>query len=440
MAERADREMVAHLLRRAIFGPTAEEVDAAERDGVEATIARVAGPSGPLVGPAVPEVGADPYYSLPKKASRQQREAARAARRAQVRLITEWWLDRMVANGGQLEEKMVFFWHGHWATSVEKVDAARLMMLQHNTFRRHGQGDFAELVKAMLRDPALILWLDGQRNTRKAPNENLARELMELFTLGIGNYSEEDVKAGAKALTGWTVDRAMGGVKFAKSRFDAGEKTILEQTGKFDADGFARILIQQPASARFVVSRLWFRFASGEPIAEDVLHRLVRVYSPGRGLTTLMMALLRDPAFAKTRGQLVKQPLEWAVGAMRQLRVRPSGLSEKDRKYLLYLLDGLDQVPFRPPSVGGWPSGVAWLTSHSAQVRLRLAELLAARAPGATVAKLSAAPTAGRVAALARLLVVDEWTPRTRAVLDDAAKDVRKLLALGLASPEYSIH
>lgn len=435
----AEREKVAHLLRRATFGPTAEEVDVGERDGLEAAIARLVGPSDPMAGPPVPVITADPIDSLPKEATPEEREMARKLREEQTQLITDWWIDRMVMSGYQLEEKMTFFWHGHWATSLDKVDSPHLMLLQHNTFRRYGQGDFSQFVKAMLRDPALILWLDGQRNSKRAPNENLARELMELFALGIGNYTEDDVKAGARALTGWTVNRGDGTVTLEKSRFDGGDKTILGKTGKFDADGFADVLLQHPASRRFVVSRLWFRFASGEPIAQDVLHRLVSAYAAGHGLTTLLLAMFHDPAFYESRGQLVKQPLEWAVGAMRQLGVKPAGFDPNARRQLLSQLDGLDQVPFRPPSVGGWPSGATWLTSHAVQVRLRLAEMLVARTPGPSMAKLADVPQLGRPDALARLLVVDGWTPRTRAVLVAAAKDARKMLALGLVSPEYSV-
>ncbi len=419
----AEREKLAHLLRRATFGPTAEEVDAAERDGLEATIARLVGPSDPNLGPAIPVITSDSNN-----------------REAQITTITNWWVDRMVAAGSQLEEKMTFFWHGHWATSIEKVDSPHLMMLQHNTFRRYGQSDFSAFVKAMIRDPALILWLDGQRNTKKAPNENLARELLELFCLGIGNYTEDDVKAGARALTGWVVDRGSGKTRLDMSRYDSGDKTILGSTGKFDADGFADVLLNLPASQRFVARRLWFRFASGDPMPEEVLHKLVGAYSAGKGITTMLIAMFGHPAFLASRSQLVKQPLEWVCGAMRQLGLRPSTLAENDRKQLMSSLDGLDQVPFRPPSVGGWPHGAAWLTSHSIQVRLRLAEMLAARTPNAVLAKLNDVPQQGRPDALARLLVVDAWTPRTRAVLDGAAKDSRKVLALGLVSPEYSVH
>src|SRR5437773_8021665 len=177
-----------------------------------------------------------------------------------------WRLDRRTQADHHFHEKLTFFWHGHWATSIQKVNVAALMLGQQQTLAKLGAGDFGALTKAMLRDPALILWLDGQKNTRQAPNENLARELMELFTLGIGNYTEDDVKAGAKALTGWQLDRDRMAAVLTPSRHDNGVKTILGRSGNFGADEYADILLAQPANAQFLAKRLWFRFASGEPI------------------------------------------------------------------------------------------------------------------------------------------------------------------------------
>lgn len=416
-----EREKVAHLLRRATFGPTAEEVDAAERAGYAATVDRLTNPDGIDPAPAAPAL-------------------AGFGKDVQIQRLKEWWLDRMVATTAQYPEKLIFFWHGHWATSYEKVDSAQLMLMQQDVFRRLGQGDFAVLVKAMLRDAALVLWLDGQKNTKKAPNENLARELMELFTLGIGNYTEDDIKAGARALTGWTVNRGNGTTKLEASRFDSGDKTILGRTGKFGADDYVDILMQQPACGKFLAKRLWFRFASGNPIPADAEGRMAAAFGPNRDLKALAKALLADPAFPSTRGQLVKQPTEWAVGAMRQLGIRPSTLSDADRKQLTDLLEDMDQLVFLPPSVGGWPHGGAWLTTASVQVRLRLAELLAAKAPQSTLDKLAVVPEAGRMDALGRLLVVDLWTGRTRQALADSAKDPRKLISMGLITPEYCVH
>ncbi|MEV4532567.1 DUF1800 domain-containing protein [Asanoa sp. NPDC049518] len=429
----ADRARIAHLLRRATFGPTAEEVDDAERAGYDATVRRLVDARGVDAEPPV-------FAAVAAGDSREERQRAMKERREQVTAAIEWWLDRMVTAEDQLAEKMVFFWHGHWATSAQKVKTASLMLGQLETFREYGRGEFTAFVTRMVRDPALILWLDGQKNTVKAPNENLARELMELFTLGIGNYTEDDVKAGARALTGWTVDRRAGTVRFAPRRHDEGTKTILGRTAAFDADGLAALVAAQPAGAAFLAERLWFRFASGEPIAAEVRDRLAAAFAARRDVDAALRAMFTDQAFAGTRGQLVKQPVEWAVGALRQLGIRPARLTDQQRKQLLSGLNGLDQVPLRPPSVGGWPAGAAWLTTSSLQARVRLAELLAARAAPAVVERLKAAPTAGRPDALARLLVVDVWTDRTRSVLAEAAAKPERLLQLGLVSPEYTVH
>jgi uncharacterized protein (DUF1800 family) len=428
----ADRAVIAHLLRRATFGPTAAEVDAAERAGLEATVEALVAPSGADPGAAAtpePDLGPDPTAALGAGATREQRQQAQQTTRTQVQTLLAWWLGRAVAAEHQLTEKLVFFWHGHWATSVQKVKSGPLMQRQLATFRTAGRGPFLTLVRAMLRDPALIIWLDGQRNTRQAPNENLARELMELFTLGIGNYTEDDIKAGARALTGWTVDRSTLDTRLVANRHDPGTKTILGQTANFDTDSYAELLCAQPASAAFVARRLWFRFASGEAAPPSTLERLAAAGT----VDGMLRAMFTDQSFVDTKGQLVKQPVEWAVGALRQV-----GAGSQQRAVLAGL-DGLGQVPLRPPSVGGWPAGAAWLTTSSLQVRMKLAAGLAAAASQSTVDTLAAGQPSSRLDALARLLVVDAWTDRTRAALLDVAGDPRRLLTVGLISPEYTV-
>jgi uncharacterized protein (DUF1800 family) len=437
----ATRAQLAHLLRRATFGPRAEEVDAAERAGLDATLNTLLAPAGPDAGATrtpVPRPGQAPAAALDKNADRAARQKAQQERRDQVRTATLWWVDRMVQADQQLPEKLTFFWHGHWATSADKVRVAGLMLAQWQTLRDKGGGDFGALLKAMLRDPALIIWLDGQKNTSKAPNENLARELMELFTLGIGHYGEDDVRQGARALTGWRIDQYAGTAVFDPKRHDGGAKKILGRTGDFDADGFADILLAQPAHAEFLAARLWYRYASGEPIPTGTRDRLAAAYRPARDIRALLRALFTDPEFGATAGQLVKQPVEWVVGAMRQLGVRSGELADQQRRQLLQGLTAMGQLPFHPPSVGGWPAGTAWLTTSSVQVKLRMGEFLAARAAPDVIGKLTAVPAAQRPDALARLLVVDAFTERTRTVLA-GVQDPRRLIALGLACPEYAV-
>jgi uncharacterized protein (DUF1800 family) len=434
----ADRRALAHLLRRATFGPRAEEVDAAERVGVQSTLNALLDTTRPDAGAArtpPPQLSADPYQKIGANATREQKQQAQQARQQQIKTVTLWWIDRMVAADQQLPEKLTFFWHGHWATSAEKVRSAQLMLAQQQTLFRTALGDRGSQLKAMLRDAALIIWLDGQKNTVQAPNENLGRELMELFTLGIGHYTEDDVKAAARALTGWQVDTATGATVFNAKRHDDKTKTILGRTGAFDADGLADVLLAQPANAEFIARRLWFRCGSGAEIPATTL----RVAVQQDTTATMLKAILSDPEFARTAGQLVKQPVEWAVGAMRQLDIRPAQLPADAQNQVLNTLNQLGQLPLQPPSVGGWPSGAAWLTTSATQVRLRAAQLLAARAAQTAVDKLAAVAPAQRVDALARLLVVDVFTDRSRAVLTPAVADPRKLIALGLATPEYTV-
>jgi uncharacterized protein (DUF1800 family) len=426
----ATRAQLAHLLRRATFGPRAEEVDAAERAGLEATLANLLAPASPDAG--APALGADPLATLPKGADKTARDQAQQQLREQTQQIMLWWLDRMVTADHQFAEKLVFFWHGHWATSIEKVRSAVMMLQQQQTFRDLGYGDFRPFLKAMLRDPALIIWLDGQQNTRTAPNENLARESMELFTLGVGNYTEADVRAAARALTGWQVRRGDGTATLNPQRQDTADKTILGRTWPFDTDGYADVLLAQPANATFLAARLWYRFASGDAAPPG---SLAEAYRPGRSIPALCRALFTDPAFPGTAAGLVKQPVEWVVGAMRQLGIRPAQLPAPAQKQLLAGLSALGQELFRPPSVGGWPAGTAWLSTSATERRVAFAAQLAGQAPKPVLDALAA----GGIDGLARLLVVDGFTDRTRKVLDTAGKDPAKLLAFGLASPEYAV-
>jgi uncharacterized protein (DUF1800 family) len=437
----ATRAELAHLLRRATFGPRADEVDAAEKAGPDGTLAGLVRPAAPDAGAAatpMPLYGPDPRFSLGANPSREQRQQAQQEEADQTRSAVLWWLDRMVAANHQLAEKLVFFWHGHWATSVQKVNDPGMMLVQQQTFRDLGHGDFGLFLRAMLRDPALIVWLDGEQNTAKAPNENLARESMELFTLGIGNYTETDVRQAARALTGWQVDRRTRRSAINPKRFDDGVKTILGRSGTLDVDGFAGVLLDQTANGAFLATRLWYRFASDQPIAPQVRDRLANTYRTGRDVSALLAAMFADPAFAGTAGQLVRQPVEWLVGAMRQLGVRPAMVASTVQRQLIQGLTAMGQTLYQPPSVGGWPGGAAWLTSSGADVRLRLATVLASVTGQPVLDQLTQAPPQDRPEALARLLVVDQFTARTRAVLAPVT-DPRRLIALGLASPEYAV-
>lgn len=419
-------EDVALLLRRAGFGPTAAELDAARHSGYRATLSNLLAPLGPDLGASnapIPDLGLDPFARLPNPTQEQQ-DRANATRKTQIELIQRWWLDRMVAANHQAIEKLVFFWHGHWATSVEKVRSAQLMLIQHQTLRE--SRDIVDMARRMILDPALIYWLDGQHNVKHAPNENLARELFELFLLGIGNYSERDVKEAARALTGWRVVLDKRTPVFDPPRHDDRAKTILGTTANFDAQSLVNLLLRRPECPRFIAARMWFRYASStKPIPAATQERMAAAFPSANGM---LRALFEDEAFPSTRHDLPKQPVEWLVGAMRQLGIRIAALPGKVATDLLYEMKAFGQLPFAPPSVGGWPAGTAWLTSAAAQFRMSIASKL--------VDVLQ--PERLTPEDVAHMLCVDGWTDRTYAVLRNA-KNARQMLILGLASPEYVV-
>jgi uncharacterized protein (DUF1800 family) len=417
---------VALLLRRAGFGPTSSALASARQAGYQATVAALTAPVGPDRGAAsapVPRLGLDPYSSMPHP-TLDQRATADATRREQTEAITRWWLDRLTVADHQATEKLLFFWHGHWATSIEKVMSPQLMLRQHLTLR--AAPDFIAMGRTMVQDPALVYWLDGHLNTNAAPNENLARELMELFLLGIHQYTEQDVKEAGRALTGWWVSLGGEAAMFDPTRHDRTDKTILGHTGPFTARSLVDHLMRHEACARFIAARLWFRYASSSiPIPRSTEQRMVAAFPAPMAM---LRAMFEDEAFVATAGRMVKQPIEWLVGAARQIGLRPRHLSTPDLRYLLDGLRSLGQLPFMPPSVGGWPSGNAWLTSAAAQVRIGLAWKLA------ELARVGQMTTD----ALAHMLAIETWSNRTYDALRGIA-DPKLQLAIGLASPEYLV-
>jgi uncharacterized protein (DUF1800 family) len=417
---------VALLLRRAGFGPSASGLAAARAAGYATTVDALTAPAGRDAGAdatPVPKLSIDPYASLPD-ATLAQKATADAIRLAQAAVVMRWWLDRMVAADHQCVEKLLWFWHGHWATSIDKVLSPQFMLRQHLTLR--ASGNFAAMARAMVMDPALVYYLDGHTNTKQAPNENLARELMELFLLGIGRYTERDVKESGRALTGrWLSFGAQAsGVDLAKH--DDADKTILGVTANFDAPGLVDLLLRQDACPRFLAARLWFRYGSSDdPLPRPTEDAMVAAFP---STPAMLRAMFLDDAFIASAGRMVKQPVEWLIGAMRQLHLRPSALSDADLAAVLGGLSDLGQLPWHPPSVGGWASGAAWLTPSSAQVRFGLAQTLARLAGSGPASPEDLADT----------LAVDVWSDRTYTVLREVT-DPTLRLTIGLSSPEYLV-
>jgi uncharacterized protein (DUF1800 family) len=354
------------------------------------------------------------------------------ARRNQQAQLTLWWLDRMVLGNYGLKEKMTWFWHGHWATSINKVDFPLVMYKQNQTLRTNSLGNFKTMSRAMINDGALQIWLDGQTNSVASPNENLARELMELFTIGVNRYSEDDVKAAARALTGYQVVRSNGEVTINQRRRDTNPITILGSTNTFTGDSLSDFLVDRPDCENFIAERIWYRFISStEPMPPDFSGK--KAFS-SREIYPAITAAAKSDLLANSKYELVKSPVEWFVSACRALEIVPSKLETSER--LFNYLDKLGQVPFAPPNVGGWPAEAAWLSSATSLYRIDFANWLIKRSQ---LQVLKSIPVSNRAVESQNWLGVYQWSERTKATLNSASSDPAQFALLALCSPEYVV-
>jgi uncharacterized protein (DUF1800 family) len=423
---------ISRLFHRFGFGPRPGEYAKALTAGVAATRANLltvpavdAGLS-KVVEPEITDLGPRP------KPNTKEIVPFAIAMRYQSQQMLVWWLDRMALADNGLTEKMTWFWHGHWATSIQKINYPLPMFKQNQTLRANALGNFATMTKAMINDGALQLWLDGQDNTVKAPNENLGRELMELFTLGVGRYTEDDVKNISRALTGYQVSRSNGMVTINQNRRDKNPVTLLGTTAVFTGDSLADFLVARDDSAKFIAERLWYRFISS---TEDMPANFVAQSAfSNRDISAAVTAMAGDSAMRDEKYAMVKSPVEWFIAACRALELTPSAL--KTPAQIINHLEKLGQVPFSPPNVGGWPAGEAWLSSATAQYRIAFATWLVKQSD---LRVLKSITPAQRMLQSADWLGVAEWSPRTKAALRDAQGDPAQFALLALCSPEYIV-
>ncbi len=311
-----------------------------------------------------------PYGRL---ADDEARKAARQQARADTVALAAWWLQEMRESPSPLAERMVLFWHNHFATSMQKVQQPQGMFFQHQLFRQHATGSFRELLHGVARDPAMLIYLDGAANRAQAPNENFAREVMELFTLGEGQYSERDIKEAARAFSGWSVDRESWRAQLRPRQHDDGPKTLFGRTARFDTESALDAMLDQPAAARFITGKLWREFVSPTPKAESVERIAQRLRSSGWRTDAALRELLLSDEFwaAESRAALIKSPVELTVGTLRQFDIRLEGALP-----LVAVTSRLGQMLFLPPNVKGWPGYTDWINSTSLLERKRFTERL----------------------------------------------------------------
>jgi uncharacterized protein (DUF1800 family) len=325
--------------------------------------------------------------------SEEERQREIRRRTDEAFAIREWWLREMLATPSPLTERMTLFWHGHFATSLQKVYSAKLMYQQNALLRRESLGNFGAMLHGIARDPAMLIYLDNAGSRKQAPNENFAREVMELFTMGEGHYGERDVKEAARAFTGYSLERESGTFRWRPMLHDRGEKTVLGRTGRFEGKDVIDILLAQQETAEFISAKLWREFVSPSPDAKET-KRLAGVFRDARyEVKPLMRALLLSNAFwaDENRGVLVKSPVDLVVGTLRLFQVQPV-----DMRPAVIACATLGQNPFAPPNVKGWPGAEAWINSSTLLGRKQLIERLLLnddRAMASTTMAAGAAPS-----------------------------------------------
>jgi hypothetical protein len=361
------RKWAAHLYRRAAFGPDREELVEAVQLGPDGTLDLLlrGRPGATDILPTLTDIG-----------------RVTAVRDDGGVRLRGWWLYCMLQSGHPLREKLTLFWHNHFATSITKVRSSELMFRQNVLLRAHALDRFGPFLQAISRDAAMLVWLDSNSNVKGKPNENYAREVMELFSLGVGNYTEKDIREAARAFTGWHTDGA--GFRFNAALHDDGPKTVLGQTGNWDGGDVVRIILEQPAAARFLVGKLYSFLVSETAPPAALLEPLCESFrTSDYDIAALVRTMLASRLFYSEHAfrKRVKGPVEYVLGAVRAVYRR---YDEADPNYhplphqlLVRRLAAMGQALFAPPNVKGWPGGRAWLNTSTVLERDNFAAALA---------------------------------------------------------------
>jgi len=362
-----------HLLTRTGFGANHEEINELKFLSYSQAVDRILNNSSETLAIQPPAWLLKPINSdkKMKNASKEQRNMLRKARKKKELELKAWWIAEMTNTKSPITEKMVLFWHNHFTSSLKKVKQPILLFNQNQLFRMHALGNFKQLTHEISKDPAMLGYLDNFKSSKKSPNENFARELLELFTLGEGNYSEYDIKEAARAFTGWSIDRKTGSFMYRKARHDFGEKVFIGKKGNLDGNDIIEIIFQQPEVATQLVTKLWKEFISETPDPKEV-DRLAQVFRDhDYEMKPLMLSLLNSKYFKdkKNYARLIKSPVDYVVGTLRMLKIPVN-----DGRGGAFACAHLGQNLFDPPNVKGWSGGKDWITSSSLLTRQQLLE------------------------------------------------------------------
>lgn len=368
-----------HLLTRAGFGPRTPEIEAfaaltpraaARRllSGVRTTATRPL-PAWTSEVPLLIANRRQMMMAANKRARRQMRRKLQQKGGARGVELKGWWLQEMIATPSPLTEKLTLFWHNHFTSSLRKVKSPVLLARQNALLRQHAAGNFRTLLHAVAKDPAMIAYLDGRNSRVGDANENFARELLELFTLGEGHYTERDIKEAARAFTGWHIHQQTGAYRFVMHQHDWGEKTFMGKTGTLKGEDVLNVVLEQPRVATYLVEKLWRTFASPTPPAAEVARLAAILRASKYELKPVLQAMFEGAAFYApgVLGAQIKSPVELIIGT-----VRTFGVTITDPKLLMLATRRLGQDVFDPPNVKGWPGGQEWITSTTLLARQQI--------------------------------------------------------------------
>ena len=377
----------AHLLNRAGFGGSPDEIENLRKMGLDGAVSWLINYGQVEDATPPPDWAApkpDPQLTAldlamhnaanadeeTKRAIQQERNRTEYTQMADLRY---WWLRRMALGPRPLQEKMTLFWHGHFATSFEKVRSPYFLWLQNETLRQNALGDFRQLLIAVAKDPAMLVYLDGAQSHKGKPNENFAREVMELFTLGEGHYSEQDIQQAARAYTGWGLDKEHLHFEYNPHNHDDGLKSVFGQTGNFTGEDVLGLICAKPDCAKFISAKIWRFFVQDQPPAPVVDALAQTFHEHGMEIRHLMGTIFRAKEFyapGVIRSQ-VKSPVQWLVAGTHQLQA-----TLPTEPMSLVMLLQLGQELFQPPNVKGWDGGIAWITTNNLLDRYNFAAAL----------------------------------------------------------------
>ena len=386
----------AHLLNRAGFGGSPDEIKTFHALGREKAVESLISPLESMDAFPLPAWSSDEQALAdmrnrveqyrasqkgmrdlpPEQAENRRREAFKEIQKINREHALEgqaWWFRRMLKTHAPLREKMTLFWHDHFATSIQKVKQAVLLIRQNDLFRHYAFGSFKELTQAVLLDPAMLLYLDTESSKKGQPNENFAREVMELFTLGEGNYTEQDIREAARAFTGYHLSRMTGKVTHNERQWDETDKTVFGKTGPFAGSDVINLIFEKKEPARFMVRKLWEFFVYEKPSESAVDAIAVGFQKGGYQIGPLLREIFLSKEFyseSAMRSQ-IKSPIQYLIELLKQLEI-----SNPPNGFPITAQQQLGQVLFMPPNVAGWDWGQAWINTNTLLTRYNLAGFL----------------------------------------------------------------